>query len=101
MPGYDGTGPWGLGPGTGWGLGPCGAGRRRGFGRRFFRGAWGFGPWGRPRWGWRAWGYGPFVAGWPGYGTPSDEAQALKERQALLQEQMEAIKKRLAELEKT
>jgi hypothetical protein len=26
MPRYNGTGPWGQGPGTGWGLGPCGAG---------------------------------------------------------------------------
>jgi hypothetical protein len=27
MPRFDGTGPWGLGPGTGWGMGPCGAGK--------------------------------------------------------------------------
>ena len=26
MPRFDGTGPEGLGAGTGWGLGPCGAG---------------------------------------------------------------------------
>ena len=26
MPKYNGTGPLGFGPGTGWGLGPCGAG---------------------------------------------------------------------------
>lgn len=26
MPRYNGTGPLGFGPGTGWGLGPCGAG---------------------------------------------------------------------------
>jgi len=40
MPGFDGTGPLGLGPGTGWGMGPCGAGRawrrRWGYGRRFW-----------------------------------------------------------------
>ena len=35
MPGMDGTGPQGLGPGTGWGRGPCMAGR--GFRRRFWR----------------------------------------------------------------
>jgi hypothetical protein len=36
MPRFDGTGPLGSGPGTGWGLGPCGAGRfNRGF-RRFY-----------------------------------------------------------------
>jgi len=38
MPGGDGTGPLGLGPRTGWGRGPCMAGRGRGFrGRRFWR----------------------------------------------------------------
>lgn len=39
MPRFDGTGPFGFGPGTGWGRGPCGRGmgQRRGFGyRRFF-----------------------------------------------------------------
>lgn len=37
MPRFDGTGPWGLGPLTGRGLGPCGAGMawRRGWGRGF------------------------------------------------------------------
>ncbi len=33
MPGQDGTGPLGLGPLTGTGLGPCGCGMRRGFSR--------------------------------------------------------------------
>jgi hypothetical protein len=106
MPGYDGTGPWGAGPGTGWGLGPCGAGQRRGFGRGFGRsmgrGAWGFGRgvYGRPRWGWGAFSYGPFGAGGPGSGAaPQDEAQSLKEEQAYLQNELQAIQKRLAELE--
>lgn len=37
MPAQDGTGPNGMGPMTGRGLGPCGQGRgfRRGFGRGF------------------------------------------------------------------
>ena len=35
MPYQDGTGPLGLGRLTGRGLGPCGRGFRRGFGRRF------------------------------------------------------------------
>jgi hypothetical protein len=30
MPAFDGTGPLGRGPGTGWGRGPCGAGLARG-----------------------------------------------------------------------
>lgn len=35
MPNRDGTGPQGLGPCTGRGLGPCGCEMRRGFGRGF------------------------------------------------------------------
>ena len=38
MPGQDGTGPSGLGPLTGRGLGPCGCGMRKGFGRGYGRG---------------------------------------------------------------
>lgn len=99
MPGFDGTGPRGQGPGSGWGMGPCGAGRRRGFGRGFGRGM-GRGAWGRPRWGQRTYGYGPFGAGGPGYeAAPQDEAQALKEEQAYLQGELEALQRRLAELE--
>ena len=37
MAGQDGTGPNALGPMTGRGLGPCGCGMRRGFGRGFGR----------------------------------------------------------------
>ena len=50
MPGFDGTGPLGQGPGTGRGMGPCGAGVRNpwfnwaaGFGRRWFGRGFGFG----------------------------------------------------------
>ena len=47
MPRFDGTGPGGFGPRTGWGMGPCGAGmgygRGRGFGRGFGR-SWGYDP---------------------------------------------------------
>jgi hypothetical protein len=35
MPAQDRTGPRGLGPMTGRGMGPCGNGMRRGFGRGF------------------------------------------------------------------
>jgi hypothetical protein len=108
MPRYNGTGPWGQGPGSGWGLGPCGAGRRRGFGggvgrgfgSGYGRGSGGMGLWGRPWRGWRAYDYGPFGAGGPGYGAaPEDEAQALRDEQAYLQGELEAVQKRLAELE--
>lgn len=104
MPGYDGTGPWGQGPGSGWGMGPCGAGRRRGFSRGSGRGAWGFqfrgGGGARPRWGRGAWGYGSLgPSAGPMYGAPPDEAQALKEEVAYLQGELEAIQQRLAQLE--
>ena len=36
MPGYDRTGPLGRGSATGRGLGPCGRGYRKGFGRNNF-----------------------------------------------------------------
>jgi Family of unknown function (DUF5320) len=103
MPGFDGTGPSGQGPGTGWGQGPCGVGRRRGF-SRFGRGVRGFQPsigeWGRPRWGRRAYGYRSFGPGaGPAYGTPQDEARALKEEAAGLQSELETIQRRLAKLE--
>ncbi|MGB9743614.1 MAG: DUF5320 domain-containing protein [Minisyncoccales bacterium] len=73
MPRFDGTGPWGLGPGTGWGLGPCGAGMawRRGWGRSF---------------------------GWRRFYTKKEEAEALKEEAEVLEEELKTIKERLAEL---
>jgi hypothetical protein len=102
MPGFDGTGPSGQGPGSGWGQGPCG--RRRGF-SRFGRGVRGFQPsvgeWGRPRWRRGAYGYRSFGPGeGPVYGAPQDEAQALKEEAACLKSELEAIQRRLAELER-
>jgi Family of unknown function (DUF5320) len=106
MPGFDRTGPMGQGPGTGWGLGPCGAGRRRGggqfWGRGFGRGAWGFGRgyFGRGgRWGFGPMAFGPFgYGGAAGPGAPPDEAQALRDEEAYLKNELEAIQKRLSEL---
>lgn len=82
MPGFDGTGPAGRGPGTGGGFGPCGAARidvgnfrgsgyARGGGRRSTGRA-------------RRWSYGM-----PG---PEDE-------KVLLKEQIERLKSELAETE--
>jgi hypothetical protein len=107
MPGFDRTGPMGTGPGTGRGLGPCGAGRRRGagqfWGRGFGRGAWGSG---RGYFGRGArWGFGPGAFGPYGYGgaagsvAPPDEAQSLRDEEAYLRNELEAIQKRLSELE--
>ncbi|MFZ2088633.1 MAG: DUF5320 domain-containing protein [Desulfobaccales bacterium] len=104
MPGFNGTGPRGQGPGSGWGMGPCGAGRRMGFARGGGRGAWGGrawgggrGYWGRPRWSGAYGSYGP--GGGPAYGSPQDEAQALKEEVSYLQSELAAVNQRLAELE--
>jgi len=74
----------GYGPGTGWGMGPCGGGQaygRRGAGR------------GR-RLGWRRfWGYYP--ASTP---TKKEEIEVLLEESIALEQELKAIKTRLAEL---
>jgi len=74
MPGFDKTGPWGLGPKTGRGLGPCGGGRawKRGWGYKN-----GY------RWGW---GYKKFI-------SPKDELAILEEEEKILNEELEAIRK--------
>ena len=86
MPAFDGTGPWGLGSGTGWGLGPCGAGMgwRRGLGRglRYGRG------FGRRFWGYP---YQPQI-------TKKEEKEMLEDEVTDLEEELKAIKARLAEL---
>ncbi|MFW6123166.1 MAG: DUF5320 domain-containing protein [Thermodesulfobacteriota bacterium] len=107
MPRFDGTGPWGAGPGSGWGRGPCGTGRRRGFGA-YGGGGYGPGGWGRGRFGGRGrggWGYGPGpygpfgYGGAPAYGAPPDEAQALRDEEAYLKDQLDAVQQRLSEVE--
>jgi hypothetical protein len=106
MPGFNRTGPMGQGPGTGRGLGPCGAGTRRGGGqfggRGFGRGAWGSGRgwFGRgARWGFGPASFGPFgYGGGAGYAAPPDEAQALRDEEAYLKSELEAVQKRLSEL---
>lgn len=91
MPRFNGTGPLGLGPGTGWGMGPCGAemawrrpvrrnlGAGGGFGREF---------------GWRrVWGY-PYQP----QITKKEEKEILEEELRDLEEEMKEIKARLTEL---
>ena len=77
MPRYDRTGPLGSGPGTGWGMGPCGMGMgwRRGFGR-------GFG---------RFWRSGPQI-------TKKEEKEMLDEEVGILEDELKAIKERISEL---
>ncbi len=120
MPGGDGTGPGGMGPMTGraagfcagypvpgyansvggrgyWGFGRGGGfGRGRGFGR-------GFG-WGRAAYGWPAGaGYTGAYGGYPAapgaVAGPEQEQEALKQQAQYLQQSLDAISKRLAELE--
>ena len=73
MPRLDETGPLGYGPGTGRGLGPCGAGMRRG------------------------WGY------WGSYGSrryisPKNELAALEDEEKMLEEELSAIREEKAAL---
>jgi len=83
MPRQNGTGPTGMGPGIGWGMGPCGGGmaygRRRGGGRGF---------------GWRRfWGYYPAQNM-----TKKEETDILSEEAQVLEEELKAIKSRLDEI---
>ena len=84
MPRYDGTGPFGSGPSTGWGMGPCvwpagrqgmGMGWQRGFGR-------GFG---------RFWRFGSQI-------TKKEEKDVLEEEAGILEDELKSIKERLGEL---
>ncbi len=101
MPGFNGTGPSGRGPGTGRGAGYCVPkpygytrgyfGRGRGAGRGFARGA----GWGPCRW----W------AGGPGYSqeqlraAEADEKEFLKEQSAQLKAELADLEQRISELD--
>ena len=118
MPRGDGTGPWGLGPMTGRGLGYCAGfpvpgylNPGPGFGARW----WGWPGRGRGRgMGWWRYGRAPWVAApvaWP-YATPGavaypfyyggaagTEEEALRREAETLKEEKEAIQDRLDEIE--
>jgi len=122
MPAGDGTGPVGMGPRTGRGLGYCagygapgymnpapGRGLGLGWGRGWGRG------WAGGGRGWRnmyyatglpAWARYGYAPAWGGYGpywtSPSTEQEAdlLKSQAEALQRQLDAISQRLDELEK-
>ncbi len=89
MPGFDGTGPFGQGPLTGRGLGPCGRGFgwRRGFGRRFRWWPRFFGP--------AFWQFAPASGA-----VPKDEREYLEEERRYLEEELETLKQELAEINK-
>ncbi len=99
MPGFDGTGPLGRGPGTGGGFGPCGVGRFR---IRGFRGGYGRGfGWGPGR-GFRHWWQtGPVPYYSPGATNPDDEKIFLKEQAEQLKAELAEMEQRMAELEQT
>jgi hypothetical protein len=119
MPWGDRTGPWGMGPRTGWGMGYCSGydmpgyanpynpgggrwgGRGRGWGRGFGRGR----GYGRMRWAYPAVpvSYGPGLAYEPYYGEPArptaeQEKAYLEKLSKSLEEQLSEIKDRLKEL---
>lgn len=84
MPGYDGKGPLGRGP-NGRGMGPCGQGNDV-TGRRFLR-------FGRRR-GWAGRGFRRFNQ------SAIDEHEELRTERSWLQQQLDAINRRISEVDK-
>ncbi len=80
MPGFDRTGPFGTGP-NGWGMGPCGGGGAYGRGRFFRRGGFGRGFFAQDI-------------------TPEEEKTVLENRKNWLESEIEAITKKLGDLQK-
>ncbi len=92
MPGFDGTGPRGMGPMTGGGRGFCSP-WGRGTGARGY---------GIPRG--PGYGYRYYGRPWPVYGpqmTPGEELQSLRAEAEALAGQLQSIQRRIGELEKT
>ena len=77
MPGFDRTGPRGLGARTGRGMGPCGDGYGGGYGGGFGQGF-----------------------GWRRFFTKKEEKESLEDETEELEQELKAIKERLAELKK-
>jgi Family of unknown function (DUF5320) len=93
MPGRDGKGPQGAGPGTGGRRGSCFAGTGPVAGATNLRGA---GQGYAPRGGGRGRAFGGGRG--PGFGTQAqaeDSAQALKERAAALERELEEVRRRM------
>lgn len=87
MPKRNGTGPWGEGPMTGRGMGPCGKGYRRGPKQ-------GFGGWLMMRRRGRQWSLEEEKK------ALADEEESLKEELKALQEEKEALEKEVAQPQK-
>jgi len=71
---FDGTGPWGAGPGSGWGMGPCGCGGR---------------------W-WRK--DGSSGMGWRRFYSKGEERENIESEIKVMEEDLQALKERLEEL---
>jgi len=110
MPAFDGTGPAGMGPMTGRGMGPCnpnfggGYGYGRGMGRGFGRGGRGMG-WGRmamgPMYGSAMMPAYPqsMMPAYPQRITKDEEKEVLTEDLDALKQEVSDIEKRLSELD--
>lgn len=82
MPGFDRTGPMGMGPKTGRGFGPCGLGL--GWRRKFGAGR----------------GMGRYFGGWNWPQTKKNQLKALADYKKALEEELEDVKKEEGELSK-
>ena len=107
MPRGDRTGPFGMGPMTGRGLGYCAGFGMPGFAN--FAPGWGVGPWfgrGGGR-GWRHWYFATGLPGWARVGYPPAWAAGVspwsptpEQEKAFLRSQAENLKAALADVEK-
>ena len=87
MPCGDGTGPLGLGPGTGWGYGPCGRRRRlRSFNRI-------------PRISRKFFCRSPFYYDYETPLTKQEEIEMLRKEENILESELKEIRQRLKTLE--
>ena len=82
MPRFDGTGPFGAGPRTGRGFGPCGFGL--GWRKRFGAGR----------------GMGRYFGGWNWPQTKTDQIKSLTDYKKALEEELEDVKQEEIELRK-
>ena len=113
MPGFDGTGPMGMGPRTGGGWGYCspGTGAAYGYGAGFARGVGRGGiPWGGGRG--RAWGGGRGRGWYAGYAPvpgaapfvapqdPRAEVEFLRSQSTAMEQEIQRMRARIEELER-